>query len=230
MTVQELLKAALRVIGVVAPGETPTDAELQDAREALNLMLESWSDERLIIYFTTREIFTLTAGDADYSIGDGADFDTTRPEKIQGAFIRDSDSIDHPVEIIGESKYREISLKSTQARPDQLWYNPTTPNGTIYLYPVPDSAEDLYLDSLKPLTEFTNLTAEIEFPGAYKEALKWNLALRLAPEYGKSASQEVIALANSARRKIKALNAANQVEPVELEVLKAAKRWSIKEG
>jgi len=217
MTPRDLIKGALRAYGAIATGQTPSAALMKDCLESLNLMLKAWSARRLFIYHTEWENFTLTAGTASYTIGSGGDFDTTRPNKIQGAFIRDDGGTDHPVDVIGEDRYRRLTLKSNQTRPDRLHYDPNYPLGKIYLYPTPADAEALHLFSLKTLTTFTSLSATIQVPGEYEEALKFNLAVRLAPEDGMTVSQDVKDLAKDGRDTIRRINAANQVESIPLD-------------
>ena len=94
MTAQELIKAALRAVGAIPTGETPTASELADGLEALQIMLRSWAAEGLLIYAYTEDTHTLTAGDGEYSIGSGGDIDTTRPERIESAYIK-SGNVDY---------------------------------------------------------------------------------------------------------------------------------------
>lgn len=42
---REVAEAALRLIGAVAPEQTPTDAEMRDALAALNAMLAAWASD-----------------------------------------------------------------------------------------------------------------------------------------------------------------------------------------
>jgi len=229
MTARTLIKAALRAIGVIASGETPSASEMADGLEALQIMLRGWGAERIMVYTTTNEHFTLTANDGDYTIGSGGDFNTTRPTRISGAFVRGS-GVDVPLKIIGEAEYRAIGTKDAGGTPGQLYYNPAYPLGLIYLYPVPSSALVLYLDNLRPLTEPTTLTDSISFPLEYDEAIKFNLAVRMAPEFGVSVPPEVAAIAMTAKDKIQALNAALQLEPVRLDILDATRKYHINHG
>ena len=50
-TANTIIKAALRAIGAIATGETPTDAEMQDGLEALKFMLRTWSDDNIRLYY-----------------------------------------------------------------------------------------------------------------------------------------------------------------------------------
>ena len=57
-TAGDQINAALRLIGSLAEGETPSAATSQDALVALNQMLDSWSTERLAVYATQDQVFT----------------------------------------------------------------------------------------------------------------------------------------------------------------------------
>jgi len=219
MTLGELLTSSLRAIGVKNPGVTLTAEEVNDAKEILNLMLDTWSAEGLPVYAATIEGLTLTAGAASYTIGATAvapNFITARPTQILNAFVRDSGGTDYPVEIIGSKQYQGISTKTTSGRPYFLHYVGTAPLGTIYLYPVPDAAETLYLDSLKPLVDLDDLTATIVLPPGYNAALKSCLAVALAPEYGRDPSQLVMKEAFESKKAILGINAASRHEAVNL--------------
>jgi hypothetical protein len=226
-TAQTLIKAALRSIGVIAPGETPTDDEIQDGLEALKFMFRHWSANDIRIYSVTVENFPLT-GATSYTIGSSGTFNTVRPASIRGAYVRDAYNFDNPLKIIDEAKYRELHLKTIVATAGYLWYNPTYPLGTIYLYPLDGST--IYLHSLKPLSDPSAITTDVAFPPEYDEAIKFNLAVRLAPEYGKEPLQMCMALAASAMKDIETRNFASQINAVKPEVIKIARRYSIDEG
>lgn len=233
MTPNSAIKRAMRLIGAVAIGETPSAAEMADSLEALNAMLKSWSAQRLIIHYTTWGNFSLVAGTASYTIGSGSTWNATRPTRILGGFVRDSNGIDHDVRIIGEDYYRRLSLKSNSARPDKLWYNPAGyAIGTCYVYPTPAAVETIHLFNLVPLTTFTSLTTLIELPGEYEEPLAYNLAVRLAPEFERSVPPAVAALAVQGLDTLKTLNAANQVEEIFAEpaVAQGQGRYDINQG
>jgi hypothetical protein len=88
----------------------------------------------------------------------------------------------------------------------------------------------MYLYSLKPWTEITTLTSNTSFPGEYDRAIKYNLAIELAPEYGTEVSPAVAKMAEDALNDIFSLNASMQVQPVKLELLRLARKYEINEG
>ena len=216
MTLIELLTSSLRSIGAKNPGVTLTADEVNDAKEILNLVLDTWSAEGLPVYAATLEGLTLTVGAASRTIGTGGNFNTVRPVAITNAYVRDSGGYDNPVEIIGPKKYQDIVAKTTAGRPYFLHYVGTSPLGTIYLYPVPDATDTLYLNSLKPLTDITNMSADIGLPPGYEAALQSNLALALCPEYGRQPSPLLAAMAVATKKAIVQVNAASRHDPVNL--------------
>jgi len=231
MTAQELIKASLRVIQAIATGETPSDSEMQDGLEALSMMLRYWGAKRTLMHYIEVENHTLTAGTASYTIGSGGDIDTVRPLKITGGYTR-SGSRDTPIEIVDETKYREITQKSYSSGPvAYVWYNPSwgsDERGTIYVYPA--SGDTLYLHCLRPLGEPTGLTSAVLFPGEYDDPIKWNLAVRLCPEYGKRVTQELRDLAVSTLDQLIAFNASLQVETIKCEILSIGRGYDIDQG
>ena len=71
-TAQTLIKAALRSIGAIATGETPTAAEMADGLESMKLMFRSWSAKNIRLYYTKQETLTM-GGASSYTIGSGGD-------------------------------------------------------------------------------------------------------------------------------------------------------------
>lgn len=213
MTARDLIRASLRVIGAVATGETPPAEELNDGLQALNLMLDGWFGRKTMVYAVTRESFALTVGKGSYTIGSGGDFDTVRPVRIESALLRDTSNIDHQVKVYSREEYNRVSSKTAQGRPTELYFHPAYPAATVYLDSVPSAAYTLHLDSWKPFTKFTGLDTEVTLPPAYERALKFNLAVETAPEYGASIPAEVFGLAEESKRDVESLNASLEVTP-----------------
>lgn len=210
MTGRELITASLRLIGVIASGESLEASEATDGLETLNQLLGSWSNEGLMINAVVREEFALTPSDGSYTMGTGANFSTTRPIEIERAAIENQSStpmIEYPVHICTPEEWAEITDKDTTSEiPTHVYAEGTYPNETINLYPVPTVAHKLVLYSKKELTAIATLDTEISMPPGYDRALKFNLAIDLAPEYGKSVSAEVGMAAQESKAAIKSKN------------------------
>jgi hypothetical protein len=217
MLVSTAIKSSMRKLGLIASGETPSTNEYADGLEALQVMLRSWAAEKIVVFASTKESFTLVSGTYLYTWGTSGTFNSARPNSLTGAYILDSEGATHLVDLIGEARYRSISVKTTVSRPYALFFRPSYPFANVYLYPVPNTAESIYIDSFKAFTEtssFDSISSTLAFPANYEEALIYNLAVRLAPEFGKPVPVEVAAIAVSSYNRITSLNASNQVEPV----------------
>ena len=222
-TANTLIKAALRSIGAIATGETPTDDEMQEALESMGFMLENWSSKNIRLFYTKSETLT-TGGGYSYTIGSGGDVDTTWPSEIRGA--RTSEGI---VKLIDEAFYRQLRASDISGAPvEYLWYNPEYPLGKLYPWPL--TSDTIYLDTLIPLTDPTALTTSMVFPPPYNDAVKWNLAVRLCPEYGREAPQTVATLAVSSLNAIETRNFANQINAARLEMISIGKRYNVEAG
>lgn len=232
MKVRQIVILAGESAGIWAPGETPEASETADALLRLQLMLRSWAGSSIMVYCLIREDLTLTASKGEYTIGNtgSPDFNTVRPHRIDNAYVRDANNIDYPVKVIDSGRYARIGSKNTEGIPEVLYYNPEYPLGKIFLAYVPNLAYTLHLDSRKPFTELTKLTDDLDFPPEYDDPIMWNLALRLAPAYGRVLTQDMRDLAKEGKSTIEAINASEQVQSVPVEVTRATKRFNIYEG
>ena len=205
-TVQTLIDRSLRLIGVIASGDSPTSDETADCLTALNGMLESWRNNRLFVHAFTESTLTMTVGDASYTIGPSGDLDTTRPVKIESAFMRVS-GVDYPVSVVGKDRFDMIPDKTlTSDLLEMVRYNPTMPTGTLSVWPVPSVANVLHLTLWSPVASFSAATDAVSLPPGYERAITYNLAIEAAPEFGREPSNTVQRIAMESLANIKRIN------------------------
>ena len=193
--------------------ERPIGSSLQATEGAyylgkMNAMLESWSLERLMIPAVTQEGFSLTANTGTYTIGVGGTFNTTRPTRILKAFVRDSANSDTNVRIIPYDRYDSIIQKNvTGSYPEYLYYDQDSASGlgTIKLYPLPKSGLTLYLDSVKTLQSFSNLSTALTLGPGYQRAIESNFALEVSPGYAEL-HPALLKIAKESKAAIKGIN------------------------
>lgn len=162
-----------------------TTAEQNYHLSRLNSMLDSWSNERLMIHSLFQSSFALTASDGTYTIGPGADFDMTRPTKIvDPCFTRDADDVDIPLTLIDADTYGRIIDKTIgDTTPGYLFYDygySATSTATIKLYPLPESGLTLFINTLQPLLSFSTMSHPLLMPPGYQDAIELNYAVRSA--------------------------------------------------
>lgn len=206
MTGRDLVAASLRLIGASAPGESISADEATDGLAAINRMLDSWSNEGLIIFQITEESpITLSAGDGSYTLGT-AGYLTTRPMSIERAMIR-SGSTDYPVNLLSLEEFASIVNKGVQSTlPHALYDDGGYPQRTIKLYPVPSAGNQLILFTKRPITQISTLDSTLSYPPGYERALVFNGAIELAPEYGRPVTPEIAQIAMEAKANIKRAN------------------------
>jgi hypothetical protein len=68
-TAQDIITGALRFINAYAPGESLSAADSADGLATLNDLLDSWSTDQASVYASDEDVFTFTAGQYRYTIG-----------------------------------------------------------------------------------------------------------------------------------------------------------------
>ena len=126
-----------------------------------------------------------------------------RPLVINSAFVRinttsngqpiTNGGLDYPVAVLNVEEYEMIGLKTLNGPwPKALYYQPTELLGNLFLWPNPGQGEmHIFADTI--FSNYTGLYDNITLPQGYTMALRWCLAERLMPMYGK-ASQTQIAM------------------------------------
>jgi hypothetical protein len=269
----DIISRALKDIGALEAGETPAPADAQDAFDMLNDMLDQWSNEQMMVFYKTEIIFTLTAGQTQYTIGPGGQIGGTitgsiagttltvtdvsdgaialgmtltgsgvapgtkivrfgsgaggnvnsdgtytvnisqtvasttisayyeRPLNINSAFVRINTNengqpvlnggLDYPITILNLENYELIGLKTLNGPwPRALYYQPSETLGTITVWPNPSQGEmHIFTDTI--FQRFTSINDEIIIPQGYFMALRWCLAERLMPMYGKASPTQI---------------------------------------
>lgn len=292
----DIISRALKDIGALEAGETPAPADAQDAFDMLNDMLDQWSNESMMVFYKTEIIFTLTAGQTQYTIGPGGQIGGTltgsisgttltvtdvsdgaialgmtlagsgvapgtkivrfgsgaggnvnsdgtytvnisqtvasttisayyeRPLNINSAFVRVNTNsngqpilnggLDYPITILNLENYELIGLKTLNGPwPRALYYQPAETLGTITVWPNPSQGE-MHIFSDTIFQRFTSINDEIVIPQGYYMALRWCLAERLMPMYGK-ASPTQIQMINSFAGHAKATIKRTNMRPVQ---------------
>jgi hypothetical protein len=110
------------------------------------------------------------------------------------------------------NEFNAISYKNISTYPDRYYYEPTYPLGTIYFDYKPSTDLTLHLTSHKEIASFLDLDQALELPDEYARALRTNLAIETAPDYGQKVSQELINSAVESKANIKRLNKGNRLD------------------
>jgi len=212
-TFQDIITLALKNAGVLGVGQTALAEDINDACAMLNDMIAQWQQRRYLVFHLV-EHSVAADGSISYSIGPSGDINVVqRPAAINAAFARQTvnnvpNQIDYPISILpSRETYSQISMKSLQSFPQWAWYDAATPLGLLYVYPVITNQFTIHVVFREQLQRVESLTDEIELPAEYREALLYNLALRLSAAYATPINPIVPRLAKAALETMRTVNA-----------------------
>lgn len=208
-TARLMIEDALREIHVLGVGQPLENDEAQAALRTLQRMFDSWSLTDALIFTEVRESFDLVVGTTEYTIGPGATFNTTRPISLKAAFVR-WDEFDYTLQLQDTISYSKGFDKDLQGIPSYIYYDYNFPTGTIILWQAPNQDMDLHLYSVKPLTNFVDLTTSITVGLGYELGIVQNLAVQLAPSYEREPTPTLQKLAALSLGQIKKANTRNE--------------------
>lgn len=201
-----LITPAMKKLELLGAGVTPTTDEAADALIILNQLLESLRNDKLMCYAIQDETVTLSSGQTTRTVGPTGSLVTTRPVEIQTAYIIVSGQ-SYPVEIINEDQYAAIPDKtSTSNWPNKIWYQPSMPDGTIYIHPVTSGSSALHILTRTPVLAYAATTDAVSLPPGWERMLSFNLAVELASDWGKPVPPQVMMIAASSMRSVKRMN------------------------
>jgi hypothetical protein len=232
-TAGELINGALRLIGQLAEGETPSPETANDALTAMNQMIDSWSTERLSIFSTQDQVFTWPASTISRTFGPTGDFVGNRPVSVDDStYFKDpTTGVSFGIKIINQQQYDGIAVKTvTSTYPQVLWINMDMPNIAMYIYPVPTRALEWHFISVDELMRPATLSTELLIPPGYMRAFRFNLACELAPECGVEPSPQVARIAMYSKRNIKRINAPDDIMALPYSIVGTRQRFNVFTG
>jgi len=188
LTQYQFIDAALRTLGVLALDQTPTSTEYTNALVKLNGLVGELRVKGLQIFQRTTYTMTLVDGTSSYIIGTGQTLNTPYPLHLLQAIRLDANASTRiDMDIIANSNFNRLPSNSSGV-PIQVTYQPKINLGVVQLWPTPDSYSatnvTVQLTYLRPLEYFSSSTDTADFPEEWVSAIIYNLAVRLAPEYG----------------------------------------------
>lgn len=227
-TATEIINQALLSIGQLAEGETPSAETSDSCLSLLNELIDSWNIERLMVPWLTQESFTLSGGTATYTVGSGGALDTTRPNMVDDASFTRLNDIDYPLRGINAAQYNSITDKDTEySWPDVFYYEESYPLATIKFYPVPSQTITFFLVSWKQLSTLTSLSTSFSVQPGTLRAIRSNLAIEIASNFGVEAPPSVRKAAVDSKRNLKRIHAPNDVLSMPRNILRRTGQGNI---
>lgn len=177
----QIIVQAFKKLGVASTGEPLTAEMYNDGKDALNLLVKTWS---AMDHLWKREqgTVTLIANQAQYLLSDKP----LRLYEVRRKII--SSGYEVPLTAWSRQQYLDQPNK-TQApsTPVNYYYDPQRTEGYLYLWPAPAANVvpqlTIIYDYITRLDDMLLSNNEADVPGEWLQALVWNLAVDLMPQY-----------------------------------------------
>ena len=231
-TVGEQINRALRLLGVLAEGETPSASVSQDSLMALNQMIDSWNTERLSTFVTQDQVFIWPSGEISRTLGPSGDFVGLRPVLVDDAtYFKAPNGVSYGIKMINQQQYNGIAVKTvTSTYPQVLWVNMGFPDITMTIYPRPTQDLEWHIVSVQELDRAADLSTVMYYPPGYLRAFTYNLAMEIAPEFGVEPSPQVTRIAMTSKRDLKRINNPDDVMALPYALVANRQRFNIYAG
>ena len=232
-TAGDIINGSLRLLGVLAEGETPSAETSQDALNAMNQMIDSWNTERLAVFSTQDQVETWPPGAISRTFGPTGDIVGERPILVEDStYFRDpATGISYGLKLINQQQYNGIAVKTvTSTYPQVLWVNMTYPDIEMYVYPVPIKPLEFHIVSVEELVRVPSLSTDITLPPGYLRAFKYNLACEIATEFGVEPPANVARIAMTSKRNLKRINNPDDIMAMPYSLVGTRQRFNIFAG
>lgn len=124
-----------------------------------------------------------------------------KPLNIDSAFVRVNTTsngqpitgggLDYPMSVLALQDYEMIGLKTLNGPwPKAVYFNPGSDSGNLFIWPSPSQGE-LHLFANTLFSRYDSMYEDLQLPQGYSMALRWCLAERLMPMYGKASATQI---------------------------------------
>jgi hypothetical protein len=182
----EIIARALRLVGGLGQGETPSANQTSEAVIALNMFIK-WLGTKGILLWKREEIsVTPVAGTQTYTLQAS---NTSKPLKIYDvSYVNTTSNVSIDIRPLSRADWDVINTGAISGTPNQCWFEPRRADSRLHLFPIPDSTfASNNTISVYVQAQMESMTAdanEPDIPSEYFDLLVYGLAKRLSTEYG----------------------------------------------
>lgn len=184
----DIIKSALRKLGVIAQGQSPSAEDTTNAAMALNTVIAMLRTKGLPLWARRSYVLPMTANKTTYTFGVGQEIDTAYPVHLLQAIRKDANS-GAPInmDIVPNYNFQSLPVQPS-GPPIQVSYQPQVNSGVLSVWPTPDSYSQsnvtITLTYQVPFQYFNSSTDTLDMPEEWYLAVIYQLAVALAPEWG----------------------------------------------
>lgn len=188
LTRNQYIEAALRKLNVIADGQTPSSDNYTNSTYAFNALIGEFRALGMPLWARASYTLTPVASTQSYTFGVGQTVNTPYPVKLLQVVRVDTGSGTRiPMEIVADYDFNMLPGNSS-GFPIKVTYQPKVNLGVVKLWPTPDTTAasgcTVHLTYTRPTEYMSATTDTVDVPEEWTNAIIYNLASRLAPEWG----------------------------------------------
>lgn len=176
-TVAQMVQKAMREIGVLAAGETPEAADLEDGMDTLNWMLKSMAADGA-------NLFRIVEGSLAFPINTATVALSPYCSDVLEARLVQSSTFERPLQRWEVGQYASLPNKAQPGWPTAFYLSRTIDTLSMTLWPVPSEAMVVNFTYARIPDDVTDGAETIDLPQQWVECAYFNLASRLANTFG----------------------------------------------
>lgn len=178
MIAGDIIRDALRKIGVVAEDDPMSADQSSSGLRALNRFLRSIQNREPDLFLVASDDVYLTTSASYEGIG-------CNPRKLTSArLVRGG--VETPMREITRQEYDDLPIKATTGLPSMWYYDRQRCGGTLYVWPVLAASDGtmVRITYERGIKDAADVGATVDMPSEWEEALVYGLADRLADDNG----------------------------------------------
>ncbi len=199
LTARQIISYALGKINILAKGASPVGEDSDAALIELNVMLKEW--QRYSQIWRLKEAFiNLVADQQGYNLN-------PRPHRIVDMRYRDADGRDNDMQNMTRQEYYDLPVKGSQGIPTNYYFDPLRAVSVVYVWPVIGTVttETLRVTYQRRYEDVDDLANEVDVDQEHLSTVGYNLAARLADDYGRKGPHidRIVARAEELKREMR---------------------------
>jgi hypothetical protein len=208
----DLISSSARLAGILASGEQLVGNEPGDCQIILQQMMDTWQADGLKIFTENINTFPFVLGTQTYTLGTGGSFNMARPAHIDRMGVQILSNpvqpSEVPITLLDKDGWANVRVKNISGSYPLFCYaDYAYPLMNLNFWVIPGLACNCVIYSWAPLSTWPDLNVtDVTFPPAYLQAIRYNLALMLAPEFDVALKPEVAQIAANSLAALKDLN------------------------
>jgi hypothetical protein len=181
LTAREVINFALRKTNLLALGQAADNDMVDAALVELNVMCKEWM-KYPAIWRLSEASLTPTANTASISMS------SANPYRVVDCRFRNTSSRDTPMEEMTRQEYYAMPIKTSTGTPTTWYFDPQRATNTLYIWPVLASVttETIQATYQRRFEDVDDLTNEVDITQEHLSTVGYNLAARLADNFGRS--------------------------------------------